>query len=553
MAAFGVARRTPIQLLETVDRGLGGRPLDAQRFIDKLKFMTKEDFEAALETFEGCLSELTGAINLQIEALRSLQEGANNLAKGLAGLRKNLESTGVQETRPQPKGLLKTSSVAIPHQTQTEELAGTEQLKEIRADIVRPEILMKNLEDSPPLQNRVEVPTPTWQELGHRDKVGLVFTFWCRSSSDNLDPEILHELLARHILAVEISQVFREITGLDEKYTNTPRRNPAKFWRLSVEGKSYVVPTVSVDRFSDVAGFGVNGDEGDGSGQDLYPQDLEFCQPALLRRFGADWQLEDAGQLAATLPAAKLDWRKFKSLLDSAKGGVGEDPATIKLPAAGEPESQAEAPKTEATSPAEATIVTPPEDSQPVLKFALQPDGQLTVEEAQSAALQEANIQEKLVKAYLNFCWTLQQRPVGTRLETMEGEWKEALKPIDIKVRAVWYHFRDKDCKFVPLRTNLMAKADDEHFWFVYESCARPTGMLFPAVFSSDRFTLLEPVYEQPQKHLRPDAIRRIAPAVFTQEPSPDSSGATALVTLGEPLDSNWHMFAKGTLGANSD
>ena len=198
-------------------------------------------------------------------------------------------------------------------------------------------------------------------------------------------------------------------------------------------------------------------------------------------------------------------------------------------------------------------FVAPFEDQWPVSKLAAQPDGPLTVEEGPSATVPMANIQEKLVNAYLNFCWTLQQRPVGTRLETMAGEWREALKSIEIKVRAVWYHFRDRDCKFIPLRTNLMVKADDEHFWFVYESSARPTGMLFPAVFSSDRFTLLEPVYEQPQKHLRPDAIRRIAPAVFTQQPSLDSAGATAPVILVEALDPNWHMFEKGTLGESLD
>jgi hypothetical protein len=91
---------------------------------------------------------------------------------------------------------------------------------------------------------------------------------------------------------VEVTPIFRP-TGAQELYFSDTRETSALcYWRISHKDSNYLLPCPGAPgRFEGVQGFQVP------SGRLCSPESLQVCVPAILRRKGSRWEIDQPGSL----------------------------------------------------------------------------------------------------------------------------------------------------------------------------------------------------------------------------------------------------------------
>jgi hypothetical protein len=181
------------------------------------------------------------------------------------------------------------------------------------------------------------------------------------------------------------------------------------------------------------------------------PQNIEFCEPALIRNEAGNWYLEEAGRLSAERVEGKPDRRDYEYLLDSSGGMTDARPQN----------SGGKNP------------LPPPLLATDVERIVLESD------------------LDKIEKVYLEFC-RMDDFAVKDLFSVILEKWKEVVRPKEINVHKIFRY----PSGFETTQNYIQ----NEDFWLILlDGPSSQQGFLFPVIVKGAFRLLHAEVFEVPQ------------------------------------------------------
>jgi hypothetical protein len=254
---------------------------------------------------------------------------------------------------------------------------------------------------------------------------------------------------------------------------------------LSLPDKHFLLPCPSKEE----AFYGVEGFNVTPPGVLAGPNNIEYCEPASLKREADYWYLEDQGQLSSECRSGGPNRRDYEYLLEPAGGKTGAQPQN---PEGNPPLNSADS---SAVGNSEKTVVPP---------------GASAESQANSgAAVLESDV-DKIEKVYLEFCKT--DDFAGKDLFSVISEkWKEVVRPKEINVHKIYRYPSGFE-----ITQNDM---HNEDFWLILlDGLSSQQGFLFPVILVKNTFHSLQAdVFEVPQDAFgcSPQRLAHLEPATL--------------------------------------